>query len=431
MKRKIETALRSWKEKTAGRKPLLISGARQVGKTYTIRQFGKHAYENTVYVNLENNPDIAALFDGEIEPSRLIKYLEAVMQCRILPNQTLLFFDEIQNCPRAVTALKYFCEDAPQYHVIAAGSLLGVAINREEFSFPVGKVETLQMYPLDFEEFLYAAGETALISMISEAFTLMQPLPELFHRKALERYLDYLIVGGMPAVVQAFIEENSYISASILQKEILHNYTADMAKYASASETVKIRACYSSIPAQLAKENKKFQYKVVQRGGNASLFGPSLDWLKQAGTILKCRRITEGKEPIAAYEDLSAFKIYMSDVGLLVSASGMSYQTILSGMPNSFMGAVTENYVAQQLASKDYPLFYWTKEGSQAELDFVLQKGNEIYAIEVKKGEKVKSRSLGIFSKSYTPAKVIRLSSKNFGQSGDISAIPLYAVFCL
>ncbi len=431
MKRKIETALRSWKEKTAGRKPLLISGARQVGKTYTIRQFGKHAYENTVYVNLENNPDIAALFDGEIEPSRLIKYLEAVMQCRILPNQTLLFFDEIQNCPRAVTALKYFCEDAPQYHVIAAGSLLGVAINREEFSFPVGKVETLQMYPLDFEEFLYAAGETALISMISEAFTLMQPLPELFHRKALERYLDYLIVGGMPAVVQAFIEENSYISASILQKEILHNYTADMAKYASASETVKIRACYSSIPAQLAKENKKFQYKVVQRGGSASLFGPSLDWLKQAGTILKCRRITEGKEPIAAYEDLSAFKIYMSDVGLLVSASGMSYQTILSGMPNSFMGAVTENYVAQQLASKDYPLFYWTKEGSQAELDFVLQKGNEIYAIEVKKGEKVKSRSLGIFSKSYTPAKVIRLSSKNFGQSGDISAIPLYAVFCL
>ena len=411
MKRKIETALRSWKEKTAGRKPLLISGARQVGKTYTIRQFGKHAYENTVYVNLENNPDIAALFDGEIEPSRLIKYLEAVMQCRILPNQTLLFFDEIQNCPRAVTALKYFCEDAPQYHVIAAGSLLGVAINREEFSFPVGKVETLQMYPLDFEEFLYAAGETALISMISEAFTLMQPLPELFHRKALERYLDYLIVGGMPAVVQAFIEENSYISASILQKEILHNYTADMAKYASASETVKIRACYSSIPAQLAKENKKFQYKVVQRGGNASLFGPSLDWLKQAGTILKCRRITEGKEPIAAYEDLSAFKIYMSDVGLLVSASGMSYQTILSGMPNSFMGAVTENYVAQQLASKDYPLFYWTKNNSQAELDFVLQKGNEIYAIEVKKGEKVKSRSLGIFSKSYT--------------------IPLYAVFCL
>ena len=430
MKRRITQQLVEWKNSSA-RKPLILNGARQVGKTFILREFGRENYKNTVYVNLESNGTVASMFNDDISPSKLIKYLEAETGERILPNETLIILDEIQSCERAVTSLKYFCEEAPDYHIAAAGSLLGVAINRNQTSFPVGKVNVLRLYPLDFEEFLTATGNDLLIDEITECYTQMSPMNEGLHQKALDLYHDYLIIGGMPEAVKAFIETNSYIDASLVQSSIIDSYTADMAKYASNSEAVKIRACYNSIPAQLAKDNKKFQYKVVQKGGSSSIFGASLEWLKQAGVILECQRVDQGTMPLPVYADQTSFKIYMSDVGLLVNKSQMSVNTIITGEANIFMGAVTENYIAQQLAAKNYPLYYWTVANSQAELDFVLQKNDKIYAIEVKKGEHVRSRSLSVFKQKYSPDYAIRFSQKNFGKTEDVISIPLYAAFLL
>ena len=430
MKRKITGQLIEWKNSSA-RKPLILNGARQVGKTFILREFGRENYKNTVYVNLESNGMVASMFNDDISPSKLIKYLEAETGERILTNETLIILDEIQSCERAVTSLKYFCEEAPDYHIAAAGSLLGVAINRNQTSFPVGKVNVLRLYPLDFEEFLTATGNDLLIDEITECCTQMSPMNEGLHQKALDLYHDYLIIGGMPEAVKAFIETNSYIDASLVQSSIIDSYTADMAKYASNSEAVKIRACYNSIPAQLAKDNKKFQYKVVQKGGSSSIFGASLEWLKQAGVILECLRVDQGTMPLPVYADQTSFKIYMSDVGLLVNKSQMSVNTIITGESNIFMGAVTENYIAQQLAAKNYPLYYWTVANSQAELDFVLQKNDKIYAIEVKKGEHVRSRSLSVFKQKYSPDYAIRFSQKNFGKTEDVFSIPLYAAFLL
>lgn len=430
MKRKITQQLVEWKNSTA-RKPLILNGARQVGKTFILREFGRENYKNTVYVNLESNGMVASMFNDDISPSKLIKYLEVETGERILPNETLIILDEIQSCERAVTSLKYFCEEAPDYHIAAAGSLLGVAINRNQTSFPVGKVNVIRLYPLDFEEFLTATGNDLLIDEITECYTQMSPMNEGLHQKALDLYHDYLIIGGMPEAVKAFIEANSYIDASLVQSSIIDSYTADMAKYASNSEAVKIRACYNSIPAQLAKDNKKFQYKVVQKGGSSTIFGASLEWLKQAGVILECQRVDQGTMPLPVYADQTSFKIYMSDVGLLVNKSQMSVNTIITGESNIFMGAVTENYIAQQLAAKNYPLYYWTVANSQAELDFVLQKNDKIYAIEVKKGEHVRSRSLSVFKQKYSPDYAIRFSQKNFGKTEDVISIPLYAAFLL
>ncbi|MGN0682243.1 MAG: ATP-binding protein [Oscillospiraceae bacterium] len=430
MKRKITQQLIQWKN-SPSRKPLILNGARQVGKTFILREFGREHYNNTVYVNLESNGAVASMFNADISPSKLIKYLEAETGERILPNDTLVILDEIQSCERAVTSLKYFCEEASEYHIAAAGSLLGVAINRNHTSFPVGKVNVLRLYPLDFEEFLEATGNELLIDEITNCYDKMSPMNEALHQKALGLYHDYLIVGGMPEAVKVFIETNSYIDSGLVQRSIIDNYTADMAKYASNSEAVKIRACYNSIPAQLAKDNKKFQYKVVQKGGTSTIFGASLEWLKQAGVTLECQRVEQGTQPLPVYADQTSFKIYMSDVGLLVNKSRMSVNTIITGEANIFMGAVTENYIAQQLAAKNYPLYSWTTSNSQAELDFVLQKEDKIYAIEVKKGEHVRSRSLSVFRQKFSPDYAIRFSQKNFGCTEDVISIPLYAAFLI
>ena len=430
MKRKITEQLAAWKNNEK-RKPLILNGARQVGKTYILRKFGRENYNNTVYVNLEINKIVAAIFENSNSVSDIIKYLEAETKERIVPEKTLIIIDEIQSCERAVTSLKYFCEEAPEYHVAAAGSLLGIAVNRENSSFPVGKVNTLQLYPLDFEEFLWATENDILCGEICGCYEALKPINEALHQKALYLYYDYLIVGGMPEAVKTFVENNSYIDVGLVQASIINNYTADMAKYATNSESVKIRGCYNSIPAQLAKDNKKFQYKVVQKGGSAAIFGASLEWLKQAGVVLECQRVDQGTEPLSVYADQTSFKIYMSDVGLLVNKSKISTNTIAMNAENSFMGAVTENYVAQQLASKNYPLFYWSTSNSQAELDFVLQKDNKIYGIEVKRGDHVRSRSLNMFAQKYSPDKCIRFSQKNFGESNDIVSVPLYAAFLI
>ncbi len=428
MHRKIEAQLLEWKDRE--RMPLLLYGARQVGKTYILMELGEKYFDNTVYVNLETNLSVARYFDDDITPERLLRFLETTVNEEIIPGKTLIIFDEIQSCERALTALKYFCELAPQYHVAAAGSLLGVAVNREKYSFPVGKVESLTLYPLDFEEFLWAMGEERLAQEIRICFNDIAPMPEALHNKALELYRYYLIVGGMPASVLSFVKSGKLVLLPNVQNEITNNYVADMAKYADTSDTVKIRACFNSIPAQLAKENTKFQYKVIQKGGSAALFGASIDWLTQAGVVLKCQKIEHAQNPISVYADLSSFKLYMSDVGLLVMKSGLAQQTILTGESNIFMGAVTENYIAQTLVSKGYTPYYWASEHS-AELDFVIQKNADIVGIEVKKSTSTKSKSLGVFIKKYQPTYSIRFSEKNFGQSYGIRAIPHYAVFCV
>ncbi len=429
MERKILEKLLSWKDR-AERKPLLLNGARQVGKTYILQKLGREHFENMVYVNLEKNLTMAGFFQDNIDPGRIIRYLEASTQKKITPGKTLLVLDEIQACERALTSLKYFCEEAPGYHVAAAGSLLGVAIHRERYSFPVGKIETLTLHPFDFEEYLMARNKTFLLEEIRNSFCAMRPLPDALHQEAVELYREYLVTGGMPASIDSFLRSNSFLNVPDVQGEIVNNYVADMAKYADNTESVRIRACFQSVPAQLAKDNKKFQYKVVQRGGSAALFGSAIEWLAYAGVVLKCRKTSHAEEPLSVYADLSSFKLYMADVGLLVMQSGISQATVLSGADSTFMGAVTENYVAQQFSAKGYPLYYWANKGT-AELDFLLQKEGDIIGVEVKKGEHTKSRSLNVFINEYKPAYSIRLSLKNFGESNGVKAIPLYAAFCI
>jgi len=430
MKRKIESRLLEWKNNSTDRMPLILNGARQVGKTYILREFGERYYKNVVYVNLETNTVVASYFNEDIAPEKIIQFLEATVNMEIVPGETLVILDEIQTCERALTALKYFCEEAPAYHITAAGSLLGVAVNREKYSFPVGKVNTLTMYPLDFEEFLWAMEENLLCNEIKDCYRQMNPMVEGLHQKAIEQYRMYLIIGGMPAAIKGFLKNKKLLDVPNVQSEILNNYSADMAKYATNADSVKIRACFNSIPAQLAKENRKFQYKVVKKGGTSSIFGVSIEWLFLAGIVLKCQKVEHGYEPIATYADLSAFKLYMGDVGLLVMKSGLSHQTVLSGADNTFMGAVTENYVAQQLVAKNENLHYWESD-YLAELDFVIQRSDGVYAIEVKKGEHIKSKSLTIFRNKYNPEAAIRFSLKNFGETDQVKSIPLYAVFCL
>jgi len=412
--------------------PLILNGARQVGKTYILKEFASAHFNKFVYINFETNIKINSFFDGDLNPLHIIQYFESVSDIRIIPGETLIILDEIQSCSRALLSLKSFCEEAPQYHIVAAGSLLGVAVNREKYSFPVGKVDELQMYPMDFEEFLWSVNHTALSHTILDHFSKDKSMPNALHNEALELYRKYLIVGGMPAAVKEFIDTGSFLTVKDLQGRILNEYIADMAKYALPATTVKIRACYNSIPSQLAKGNVKFQYKTVQRGGTATIFGESIEWLVYAGIGLKCQKISHGFMPVSAYADLSDFKLYMSDAGMLTMKSGMATQTILSPIEedNMFLGMISENYVAQALVCNGFPLFYWKNENT-AELDFVVQIGGEVVPVEVKKGKRTKSASLNLFMKQYNCRYAIRISGKNFGFENKIKSVPLYAVWCL
>lgn len=432
MERKITDKLKMWQKQKTGRMPMLVYGARQVGKTHIISEFGRKHYVNVAYINLETNKLASSYFAENIEPERIIQFLEAETHESIMPEQTLIFLDEVQNCGRALTSLKYFNERTPEYHIICAGSLLGVAINRESYSFPVGNVDSLTLFPLDFEEFLWALGYGLLSDEIRQAFISNIGLPAAMHEQALELYRLYLIIGGMPRAIMIYRERGSLLSIPDVHNRILNDYLADMSKYATNAESVKIRAAFNSIPAQLAKDNKKFQYKLAQRGGTATIFGNAIDWLCFAGIVQKCTHITDGKMPIAVYSDLANFKIYMSDVGLLSMKSGISTSTILSSgaINNSFLGAITENYVASAFAFKQYPLFYWANNGI-AELDFILQLGDEIIPIENKAGIRIRSKSLMMFMEKYQSTYAIRISSKNFGLENNIKSVPLYAVFCI
>ncbi|MDR2132828.1 MAG: ATP-binding protein [Clostridiales Family XIII bacterium] len=432
MKRKITEDLLRWKNRPSGRMPLLVYGARQVGKTHIIREFGKRHYKNVAYFNFETNQTVASYFAENIVPERILRFLEAESRERIVPGDTLILFDEIQSCERALTSLKYFNELTPEYHILCAGSLLGVAINREQYSFPVGNVDSVMLFPLDFEEFLWALDEERLCAEIRRGFDADEALPDALHKKALDLYKQYLIVGGMPRAILEYAETSGLLTVPDVQNKIINDYIADMAKYASNAESVKIRAAYNSIPVQLAKENKKFQYKLARKGGTAVIFGAAIEWLAFAGIVLKCERLEHGFLPISVYRDLSSFKLYMSDVGLLTMKSGIPPQIVLSAseIENGFLGAIAENYVAQALASNRHDLFYWTNDGT-AELDFVLQQSGDIIAVEVKTGTHTKSKSLRMFEAKYKPARSIRVSSKNFGFENGVKSVPLYAVFCV
>jgi predicted AAA+ superfamily ATPase len=431
MKRKILNSLLEWKN-SEDRKPLILNGARQVGKTYILEEFGKEYFENVIYLNMEIEGAMRNFIEKELSPHKIIQFIESTKRQEIIPEKTLIFFDEIQASEHALSSLKYFCEQTPEYYIATAGSLLGVAINREKYSFPVGKVDEFSLYPLDFEEFLWALGYEKLAEEIKSHSATNLAMPEALHNVALELYQQYFIIGGMPAAVKSFCTTNSFLKVQVIQNNILNEYIADMAKYADTATSVKIRACYDSIPAQLAKENAKFQYKVVLRGGTATIFGEAIEWLNLANITLKCQRLEHGLIPINAYMDLINFKLYMGDIGILTLRSEIPLQTILSPIEtnNIFLGAMTENYVAQCFKAKNYRLAYWQSDG-KAEVDFVLQLNGKVVPVEVKKSRHNRSKSLGVFMEKYKSEYAIRISKKNFGFENNIKSVPLYAVFCI
>ena len=435
MERAITRELIEWKGMRK-RMPLLLYGSRQVGKTHTIREFGASNYESVAYVNLETDPMAGTWFDNNIEPKRIIMLLEAHVKSRIAPEGTLIIFDEVQSCERALTSLKYFNENAPQYHIAAAGSLLGVAIKRRSFSFPVGNVDSRTLHPFTFEEFLWSQDEGLLAEEIRAGFVSDSPLHPSLHKKAIEMYRIYLIVGGMPASILEYTNSGSLVTVPGVQSRIISDYIADMAKHTSDSEAVRIRAAFNSIPAQLAKDNRKFQYKVIRKGGSSSIFGAAIDWLEAAKVVNKCHNLTTPEIPLDVYKDLTNFKLYMGDTGLLTMASRTPQEIILhlEEADNRFLGAIAENYVAQHFVAREKSLLCWrsdSKGGGQAEIDFVLQEGASVVPVEVKAGERVTSRSLGVFASRYRPGYSIRISGKNFGFANGIKSVPLYAVFCI
>ena len=430
MERKIENTILNWKN-SSKRMPLIIKGARQIGKTYTALMIGKKYYKNTVYFNMEDSQELVSIFEKDFDIERIITELSIRSGESIFKNETLIIFDEIQACERALLSLKYFCEKAPEYHIIAAGSLLGVALNREKYSFPVGKVDMITMYPMDFEEFLWALNQHDLADAIREHYQ----SNEMFslHDTAMMYYKTYLLVGGMPRAVLDYIETKDYNFVTASQKSLNDSYIADMAKYATPNETTRIMNAYNSIPAQLSKENKKFQYKVIKSGARAYEYETPIEWLNASGVINKCVKVREGKMPLSVFVENESFKIYMADTGILCSKFSIPAKMILTETNafDGFKGALTENYVAAALKTNGYDLYYWEANG-KAELDFVIQSTEgDIIPVEVKAADNVRAKSLGVFMKKYDIQKAIRISSKNFGFENNIKSVPLYAVFAI
>ncbi len=430
MEREIIKDLIKWKN-SKNRKPLIVHGARQVGKTFIIKKFGKEYYDNLIYVNFETNKEFSLQIKDNIDSKYIINKLELFYGEKIIPEKTLIFFDEIQANERALTSLKYFCEDANEYHIIAAGSLLGIAINRENYSFPVGKVQMINMYPMSFKEFLISMGRENLINEIRKHFDNNEKMDRDIHELCLKLYRTYLVVGGMPEVVQTYLEEKKIISTIDIQSEILESYERDMTKYADNSLSNKIISAFDSIPVQLAKDNKKFQYKVISRGGTSSIFGEAILWLKNSGIVNQVYKVVP-ELPLEMHKDLSSFKLYMSDIGLFVNKARYPlYQIDLDIQPTMIsMGPLTEHYVANELKINGYISYYWESEG-KAEIDFIIQKDMDIIPIEVKTSIHTKARSLDLYMKRYAPKYAIRISEKNFGFENNIKSVPLYAVFCI
>lgn len=431
MYRKIMNYLKDWKESNH-RKPLILQGARQVGKTYSALEFGRKNYDNVAYFNFETNPKLSETFAEDISPEYLVPILSHIAGQTIVREKTLVIFDEVQLCERALTSLKYFCEDAPEYHIIAAGSLLGVAVSREKFSFPVGKADMKTMYPMDIEEFMIALGEDALVEQIKKCFQTDTLMPSALHDAAMKLYRQYLVIGGMPECVIQFAETRDYVLVRHIQDTILTSYLNDMSKYNNLNEIKKTRLAYDNITVQLSKKNTRFQYKLIKKGGRASEFENAIEWLCLSGIASQVYKAEQIKKPLENYRDIDAFKIYVSDLGLLCAKKDLAADDVLYMVEelNDFKGGMTENYVNVQLTMNGYRTYYWETERG-AEVDFVIQREGKIIPIEVKSADNTKAKSLKVYIDTFNPEYAIKLSAKNFGFEDGKKTVPLYAAFCI
>lgn len=409
------------------RKPLIIEGARQVGKTWLMKEFGSRAYADTVYINFDSNSRMAELFASDLDTDRLIIGIELYAGKKIDADNTLLLFDEVQEVPRALTSLKYFYEDAPQYHIICAGSLLGIALHGGT-SFPVGKVDFLSLYPLSFKEFLAATtGERFVQLLDSQDYPMITPFKQTY----IDALKQYYFVGGMPEAVQSFVEEKDFNEVRSIQKRILAAYEQDFSKHAPIEIVPKIRMVWNSIPSQLAKENKKFIYGLVREGGRAKDYEAAIMWLCDCGLVHKVSRVNAAGVPLKAYEDLKAFKLFIVDVGLLGCMTGLRQRTLLDGndLFSEFKGALTEQYVCQQLQTiDDLGVYYYTNDRGSCEVDFILDTGERIVPVEVKAEVNLKAKSLKTYHEKFAPAISIRTSMADYRKEDWLVNLPLYAV---
>jgi len=430
MQRILMKDLIDWKNKK-NRQPLILKGARQVGKTWLLNEFGRTAFEDMLHINFENAPGLKESFDGDISPQRIIDLLGALHGKRIKPQETLLIFDEVQEIPRALTALKYFAETAPEYAICCAGSLLGVALHSGT-SFPVGKVDYLTLQPLNFEEFLIASNENALIEYVKKEG--LQEIPKVITDKLTDYLKLYFVTGGMPGAVNSWLETRDYSEVEKRQLSILETYENDFSKHAPQNIVPKLRYLWNSVPSQLAKENKKFIYGLVREGARAREYEEAMLWLLDSGLLRKTGRITKAAMPLKAYEDLKAFKLYHLDVGLLRVMSELPPAAILEGIKifEEFKGALTEQFVLSELAGKNFirNIYYWTSEAT-SEVDFVFADDRRIYPVEVKAGENLQARSLKIYREKYKPELSIRTSLSNLRLNDGLLNIPLFLLFNL
>lgn len=416
----------SWKNKK-NHKPLVIQGARQVGKTWLIQEFGKKYYEQVAYINFDVDVKSREIFDVDYDTERLIMDIGLATKTKINAGNTLIIFDEIQECPRALTSLKYFRENAPQYDIIVAGSLLGVACH-EGTGFPVGKVSFMNLFPLSFEEFLLAMGEERFVELLNKKdFKTIK----LFNNKYEKLLKQYCYVGGMPEIVQDFVENKDFESVRNLQKEILSAYEEDFTKHIPANTVAKIRLLWKSIPAQLSKENKKFIYGAAKEGARARDFEAALSWLINSGLVYRVNKITKPDLPITAYEDFNSFKLFVLDVGLLGAMTDLQANTIIDGnrIFEEFKGAIAEQYVLQQFkTTKDLPVFYWSNETSRAEIDFVIQIKSDVVPVEVKAERNLQAKSLKVYMEKFKPNYAIRTSMADYKKTDNLIDLPLYTL---
>ncbi|MBU0488119.1 MAG: ATP-binding protein [Bacteroidetes bacterium] len=426
MERHLFKKLEAWKDKK-NRKPLIIRGARQVGKTWLMKSFGNKSFEQVAYINFEANEQLQTLFLDDFDISRILRAIRLVTNVEPVPGKTLIIFDEIQAAERGVTVLKYFCEEAPEFHIIAAGSLLGITLHKNT-SFPVGKIEFLDLFPMNYVEFLMALGEKDLCALLLDADW---KLITVFKHHYIERLRQYYYVGGMPEAVKAFVENDDYEEVREIQINILQTYENDFSKHAPAEIVPRIRMLWNSIPAQLARENKKFVYGLIKSGARAKDFEMALLWLEDSGLLHRVCRISKPALPIKSYEDYNAFKLFLSDVGLLSAMNKIDRSVLLNGneLFREFKGALTEQYVLQQLKTHpEYQINYWSAERSEGEVDFVIQTAGDIVPVEVKAEENLKAKSLMAFIRKYGLQRAIRLSMSDYREDNNLTNIPLYGV---
>lgn len=431
MDRLFENNLYEWKNNMT--KPLMVIGVRQIGKTYTISKFCKENFNEVLYFNLEKNEAVKNIFENYLDSEKILEELELNIGRKIDLENTVFFFDEVQVSERFIMSLKYFCESPKNYKIICAGSLLGVKLNRFNSSFPVGKIKIEYMYPMDFEEFLMALNKNMLIDKIKECYKENKPMPDFAHQDALYWYKRYLCIGGMPESINNFIENECDIlryDAKILNN-LIDMYIADMNKYTiSHIESVKIEKIYKNVPIQLAKENKKFKYSDLEKGAKKRAYETAIDWLLSGNMIFSCNNVSKPEIPLKVFADEECFKLYLSDIGMLVCLSEVNFIDIIQSTSFMYRGAITENYVAQELKSKGISLYYW-KNKSEAEIDFLLYNEDGIIPVEVKASDNTHSKSLNSYMLKYNPKYGIRVSTKNFGFENNIKSVPLYGVFCL